>query len=58
MNNIQAALAKAREARDKKLAICKECPELRQSIMQCKICGCFIPVKAAIANQHCPLDKW
>lgn len=58
MNPIEAALAKAREAREERLKICRECPELRKSIMQCKKCGCFVAVKASVASMHCPLEKW
>ncbi len=58
MNLIEATLAKAREARDERIKICKECPELRKSIMQCKECGCFVLLKASVTDMHCPLGKW
>lgn len=41
----------------RKIKICRECPELRASTMQCKKCGCFVDLKAA-AGQKCPLEKW
>jgi|TARA_B100001996_G_C18650959_1_gene589382 hypothetical protein len=58
MNLIEETLAKARETHKKRIAICKECPELRENIMQCKKCGCFVNAKAIFADMHCPLDKW
>jgi len=24
----------------------------------CKECGCFIPAKARVEDEHCPLKKW
>lgn len=46
------------ELAKERLAICKECPRLRKTIMQCKECGCFMPEKVKLPNAFCPLGKW
>lgn len=47
-----------RSAEEKKaaLAICDDCPHKRGS--RCKICGCNLPAKVAMATEACPLKKW
>ncbi len=42
----------------KRIKTCHECPHLRESIMQCKECGCFVHAKAAVKHMTCPLGKW
>jgi hypothetical protein len=46
------------ELKNSRIAICDQCPELRESIRQCKKCGCLVDAKALLKNQHCPLEKW
>lgn len=46
------------EVRTFRLEICNNCPELISSTRQCKECGCFVDLKAALKNTKCPLDKW
>jgi hypothetical protein len=41
-----------------RLDICKSCPELIQSLLQCKKCGCFMKAKTMIKHSECPLHKW
>lgn len=43
---------------EKRLNICKSCPELLQSINQCKKCGCLMNIKTKLPNAECPLGKW
>ena len=38
--------------------ICKECPYLRKSLKQCKLCGCFVIPKAALPRSKCPDNRW
>ena len=40
-----------------RLAICKECDHYTTS-KTCDLCQCFMPLKAAMSNMKCPLDKW
>jgi len=41
-----------------RLDVCKKCKHFRKSTNQCKKCGCFMRIKAAIAFTKCPIDKW
>jgi len=43
---------------NKRIEICKECPELIRLTFQCKKCGCFMKEKTKLANAGCPLNKW
>ena len=36
----------------KRLDICKECDNLINGM--CKICGCFVEMRAAIKKNYCP----
>jgi rRNA maturation endonuclease Nob1 len=46
------------EVREKRITICKSCPELFQPTDTCKKCGCFVNAKTWIKNTTCPLGKW
>lgn len=35
---------------------CKKCENYNYGF--CKICNCFIPLKARGKKQSCPIDKW
>jgi hypothetical protein len=52
---LQMATAETSKAR---LAICHSCKELRRPIDQCKLCGCFMQVKARLQSSKCPAGKW
>lgn len=41
---------------EKRLLICKECDLLYDGM--CRACGCFVELRAAIAKNTCPYDKW
>lgn len=43
---------------NQRYSICKTCDEFRSSIKQCKICGCFMPLKVRLAFEECPIGKW
>ena len=38
-----------------RLATCNECDQLFQGC--CRICGCFVQVRAAVKNNYCPSTK-
>tara|TARA_S200000501_G_scaffold370569_1_gene411988 strand:- start:5314 stop:5487 length:174 start_codon:yes stop_codon:yes gene_type:complete len=42
----------------KRIYICKECPSYNSKLNNCKECGCFLLVKAALTITDCPLGKW
>lgn len=43
---------------EKRLNICKECNELISGT--CRKCGCYVELRAATGNNHCPAlpQKW
>lgn len=43
---------------EERMAICRACPQLIQSLGQCKECGCFMEAKTKLPNASCPLGKW
>lgn len=47
----------ADEIRDARLAICAGCPAYGVDHI-CSECGCYMPVKAALAIATCPLNRW
>ena len=47
-----------REEYDLRLNVCKSCEHYRSLLGQCGVCGCFMKIKGAFAQQKCPIDKW
>lgn len=43
---------------EKRLSICKSCPELINLTTQCKKCGCLMNMKTKLPHAECPLGKW
>lgn len=43
---------------NKRLEICKACPELISATTQCKKCGCLMNLKTRLAEAECPIGKW
>ena len=41
---------------EKRLAHCKNCDLLLSGM--CRACGCFVELRAAIAANRCPYEKW
>jgi len=41
-----------------RLEICDNCEYYRKNIKQCKICGCFMPLKVSVESMKCPKEKW
>ena len=41
-----------------RIEICKSCPRCDQTQKRCLECGCFIPMKAKLVVEACPLGKW
>lgn len=44
------------ETYDKRLEVCNGCEQLAGR--QCKVCTCFVPLKAQFEVEECPLGKW
>jgi hypothetical protein len=43
---------------EKRLSICRECPQFLAATTQCKECGCIMKLKTKLPNAECPLHKW
>ena len=46
---------------ERRLAICGECPKFNKGDLgfsRCEVCGCFMVIKAKLAQASCPIEKW
>lgn len=41
---------------EKRLLLCKACEKLSGGT--CAACGCYVELRAAVKNSHCPYGKW
>ncbi len=41
---------------EERLAVCKECDLLLDGM--CRICGCYVELRAVVAKNICPRKKW
>jgi len=46
------------EVVNKRLGICKACPEYVAATSQCRKCGCFMSAKTKLKVSSCPINKW
>lgn len=46
------------EIYNQRIEICKSCPKFDEKKIKCTECGCYLPVKAKVLFDDCPLDKW
>jgi len=48
------------EFTDGRVRICQKCDKNYWvgKTLWCSICKCYIPAKARVAEEKCPLDKW
>jgi len=54
------ALGKKYEFTDGRIRVCRKCDKnywVGKAIF-CSICKCFIPAKARVESEKCPLNKW
>lgn len=49
---------RTQEETNKILDICKSCPDFLEDSKRCRLCGCFLPIKATWAKEKCPVNKW
>ena len=42
----------------RRLDICNGCEWFDHEAGRCKQCGCFMRIKAKLASEKCPIDKW
>lgn len=43
---------------ERRLSICRACPEFKPETSQCGVCTCYMNIKAHMATAACPLNKW
>lgn len=55
-NAIKKEDATEGETYEKRLSICKSCDFLNAGT--CLKCGCYVELRAAGKNSHCPAKKW
>lgn len=41
---------------EERLLLCKACEKLSEGT--CLSCGCYVELRAVVADSHCPLEKW
>lgn len=46
------------EVYEDRIAICKECDYYSKTLGQCKVCLCFMKIKARLAPMSCPQKFW
>lgn len=56
--NQNATLFVSDEVYNERTKICSECDHFDPEQNRCKECGCFIPAKAKMILDGCPLSKW
>lgn len=39
-----------------RIAVCEECKDFVTAT--CQVCGCYVEIRAAKKNVHCPCKKW
>ena len=42
---------------NKRIETCKSCEHINKYDI-CRICKCYLPIKARIDTENCPLNKW
>ena len=57
-NNYEKALIVTDEEYKERIMICRDCDKFREVQNECAECGCYLPAKARIVLDSCPLGKW
>jgi len=47
-----------RSVHNERMEICQKCDRYDSEKQTCELCGCFMPIKTAMANMRCPQDLW
>lgn len=56
--NREGVLFVSDEVYRERMTICKACDKYDELDNRCRQCGCFLPPKAKMILDSCPLDKW
>lgn len=54
IDGINADIKTSDEEYERRLSLCKSCENLMNGM--CRVCGCFVELRAVIRNNYCP-DK-
>ena len=46
------------EVYEERVSICRSCDRYDELHNSCNNCGCYIPAKAKVILDSCPLEKW
>jgi hypothetical protein len=48
------------EFTDNRVRVCQKCEKNYwiKKMLWCSICKCYIPAKARVENEKCPIEKW
>ena len=57
-NNYEKALVVTDEEYKERIMVCRDCDKFREVQNECAECGCYLPAKARIVLDSCPLGKW
>jgi hypothetical protein len=41
-----------------RLKLCDACQHFSKVLRKCKLCGCWMELKAKLLEARCPIDKW
>ena len=56
IEGLEEEIRASKDLYEKRLARCKGCDLLLSGM--CRACGCFVELRAAIAANRCPYEKW
>lgn len=57
-NNQEKVLFVSDDVYKERVDICKSCDKYHELENRCVECGCYVPAKAKIILDSCPLNKW
>jgi len=58
VKNEQKVLFVSDKVYEERVSICKSCEKYDELENRCRECGCYVPAKAKIILDSCPLKKW
>lgn len=56
IENLDADIKASDSLYEDRLNVCRECGMLLEGM--CRRCGCYVELRAAVAGNKCPADKW
>ncbi|GHU39212.1 hypothetical protein FACS1894105_13850 [Clostridia bacterium] len=56
MRSIPDEIKTKQDEYERRLIICRDCDELMNGT--CRLCGCYVEMRAAKEAQYCPDNKW